>query len=130
VLSAPGAGTTGENDGLLTASEIARLSLNADWVILSACNTASGETRGAASFGGLASAFIHAGARALLVSHWPVRDDAAAFLSTRTLALNASGLSHAEALRRAMLELMGKRMGQNMGRNDPSIWAPFVVIEP
>ncbi len=130
VLSAPGANPGEGNDGVLTASEIARLSLNADWVILSACNTASGETRGGASFGGLASAFIHAGARALLVSHWPVRDDAAAFLSTRTLALNASGLSRAEALRRAMLELMGKRMGQNMRGGDPSIWAPFVVIEP
>ncbi len=138
VLSAPGVDAAEGNDGVLTASEIARLSLNADWVILSACNTASGETRGGASFGGLASAFIHAGARALLVSHWPVRDDVAAFLSARTLALNAGGLSHAEALRRAMLELMGKRMGQNvgqnmgqnMGRSDPSIWAPFVVIEP
>ena len=63
-----------EDDGLLTASEIAQLKLDADWVILSACNTAAGENNkpGAEALSGLARAFFYAGARTLLVSHWAV----------------------------------------------------------
>ena len=62
-----------EDDGLLTASEISALKLNADWVVMSACNTAGGGKPGAEALSGLARAFFYAGARALLVSHWPVR---------------------------------------------------------
>jgi CHAT domain-containing protein len=59
-----------EDDGLLTASEVARLEMDADWVILSACNTAASDgAPGAEALSGLASAFIYAGARSLLVSH-------------------------------------------------------------
>jgi CHAT domain-containing protein len=58
------------DDGLLTASEVAQLKLNADWVVLSACNTAAGDKPGAEALSGLARAFFYAGARALLVSHW------------------------------------------------------------
>jgi CHAT domain-containing protein len=65
-----------EDDGLLTASEVAQLDLNADWVILSACNTAgASDTLGAEALSGLARAFFYAGARALLVSHWYVDSD-------------------------------------------------------
>ena len=58
------------DDGLLTASELAQLRLNADWVVLSACNTISGDKPGAEALSGLARAFFYAGARTLLVSHW------------------------------------------------------------
>jgi CHAT domain-containing protein len=72
---------TGMDDGLLTASEVAQLKLNADWVILSACNTAAVDgTPGAQGLSGLAKAFFYAGSRALLVSHWPVASDAAVAL--------------------------------------------------
>ncbi len=55
---------------MLTASEIATLDLDADWVILSACNTAAADgTPGAEGLSGMAKAFFYAGARALLVSH-------------------------------------------------------------
>ncbi|MEO8667919.1 MAG: CHAT domain-containing protein, partial [Bauldia sp.] len=75
------------DDGLLTASEAAQLKLGADWVVLSACNTAAGDgTPGAEGLSGLARAFLYAGARAILVSHWPVRDDAAAALTTGAFA--------------------------------------------
>ena len=60
------------DDGLLTASEVVQLKLNADWVVLSACNTIAGEKPGAEALSGLARAFFYAGARALLVSHWAV----------------------------------------------------------
>ena len=70
-LSVP-AQPTDEDDGLLKASEVAQLKLNADWVVLSACNTIAGDKPGAEALSGLARAFFYAGARALLVSHWAV----------------------------------------------------------
>src|SRR5262249_6281429 len=57
---------TPEDNGLLTASEVAQLKLNADWVVLSACNTIAGDKPGAEALSGLARAFFYAGARALL----------------------------------------------------------------
>ena len=72
--------------GQLTASEVAQLKLNADWVVLSACNTAAAEKPGAEALSGLARAFLYAGARALLVSHWPVESDLAAKLMTTMFA--------------------------------------------
>lgn len=117
-------------DGLLNASEIAQLRLNADWVILSACNTAAGDARSAAAYSGLGQAFIYAGARNLLVSHWVVRDDAAAFLTTRTVeaAVAENNLSKAKALQRAMIEL--RDQSGLRGADDPMIWAPFVLLQP
>ncbi|WP_158094316.1 CHAT domain-containing protein [Erythrobacter donghaensis] len=127
VLTPPDAAASG-NDGLLTASEIAALDLNADWVILSACNTAAGNGRGSATYGGLARAFQLAGARSLLLSHWPVRDDAAAFLSVETLRRTEAGADRAEALRAAQLAMVRGQSGI-AGESDPAVWAPFVLIE-
>src|SRR4029079_13630546 len=76
VLTPPAAGSD-THDGSHTASEIAVLKLNADWVVLSACNTAAGSTEGAEALSGLARAFFYAGARSLLVSHWSVFSTAA-----------------------------------------------------
>ncbi|MBT3910341.1 MAG: CHAT domain-containing protein, partial [Rhodospirillaceae bacterium] len=76
VLTPPKTGTI-LDDGLLTASEIAQLKLNADMVILSACNKAAADgTPGAEGLSGLAKAFFYAGSRSLLVTHWPVFSDA------------------------------------------------------
>ena len=71
LLTPPAQGCEAD-DAYLSASEIARLKLDADWVILSACNTAAGEAKGAEALSGLARAFFYAGARAMLVSHWYV----------------------------------------------------------
>ena len=60
------------------------LKLNADWVVLSACNTAAEEKPGAEALSGLARAFFYAGARSLVVSHWEVDSDAAVTLMTKT----------------------------------------------
>ena len=115
-----------EDDGLLTASEVAQLKLDADWVIMSACNTAAGDKLDAEALSGLARAFFYAGSRALLVSHWYVDSEATVKLITHTFtAMSAApGATRAEALRRAMLALIdeGGRMA------DPAIWAPFVVV--
>ena len=83
VLTPPAQGTE-RDDGLLTASEVAQLKLGAEWVILSACNTAAPDgTPGAEGLSGLVKAFLYAGGCALLVSHWPVVSAAATEITTR-----------------------------------------------
>jgi CHAT domain-containing protein len=116
------------DDGLLTASEVAQLKLNADWVVLSACNTIAGGKPGAEALSGLARAFFYSGARALLVSHWSVASDAATRLTTATCDnLKAdTTLGRAEAMRRAMLAYINDT---SEPRNAyPAIWGPFSII--
>jgi CHAT domain-containing protein/Tfp pilus assembly protein PilF len=116
------------DDGLLTASQIAQLILNADWVVLSACNTASADKPGAEALSGLARAFFYAGARSLVVSNWAVNSESAVALMTDTFAeLSADPtLSHAEALRKSMLAMIDN--SQHPLWADPIYWAPFVVV--
>ena len=82
LLLTPPSTASEADDGLLTASEVAQLKLDAEWVVLSACNTASADKGGGEALSGLARAFFYAGARALLVSHWYVDSDAAVKLVT------------------------------------------------
>ncbi|HSR81517.1 MAG TPA: CHAT domain-containing tetratricopeptide repeat protein, partial [Hyphomicrobiaceae bacterium] len=151
ILTPPEEGTPAseleEDDGLLTASEVAQLELDADWVVLSACNTAAGEKGDAEALSGLARAFFYAKARVLLVSHWPVNSDAAVKLTTRTFeALKSNpSIGRSEALRRSMVELItgdrpqdGERASElrgfeprSLGKPQdahPATWAPFVLV--
>ncbi len=116
-----------EDDGYLTASEIAGLKLNADWVILSACNTAAGGSQGAEALSGLARAFFYAQGRALLVSHWEVNSQAAVGLITGAMSRLAadSAMGRAEAMRESMLALIGKGKAEQA---HPAYWAPFAVV--
>jgi len=95
-------------------------------VILSACNTAAGERPGAEALSGLSRAFFYAGARSLLVSHWPVDSEAAVAITTGAVnAMKAKpGIGRAEALRRAEAALIAK--GGRFAH--PSVWAPFVLV--
>jgi CHAT domain-containing protein/Flp pilus assembly protein TadD len=116
------------DDGLLTASEIAQLKLDADWAVLSACNTATEDKPGAEALSGLARAFFYAGARSLIVSHWEVEDEATARLMVgtfRALSRNPK-LSHAEALRESMLAMIDAAKSDREA--NPLLWAPFVVV--
>ncbi len=121
------------DDGLLTASEISHsLKLNADWVVLAACNTAAESKPGAEALSGLAKSFFHAGARALLVSHWRVDSDAAARLTTATFEIQAHDktIGRAEALRQAMLMQIEKKVTDtaDLWNAYPAFWAPFSVV--
>ena len=114
-------------DELLLASEASSLKLNADWVLLSACNTASPDAPEAEGLSGLSRAFFFAGAHSLLVSHWPVRDDVAQRLIPAILLAqrNNPRLSRAEALRQAALAILDN---PDLHAAYPSAWAAFSLI--
>lgn len=128
LLTPPAQGSL-QDDGYLAAGEIARLKLHADWVLLSACNTAATDgSPGAEALSGLAKAFFYAGSRSLLVSHWPVASKATVPLTTAMLrqyhAHPAQG--RAEAHRQAMLSLMNTPGHPEYAH--PFVWASFVVV--
>ena len=119
---------TEEDDGLLRASDVAMLKMNADFVVLSACNTAAGDKPGAEALSGLARAFFYAGARSLIVSNWEVDSDSTVALMTGLFdALKSNPhLSHAEALRLSMLQMIGNPSKPEWAQ--PKFWAPFIVV--
>jgi CHAT domain-containing protein len=125
-----------DGDGLLTMEEILALKLNADWVVLSACNTGTGDGVGSEAISGLGRAFFYAGARSLLVSNWPVETNSARLLTADVFkrSVENATLTRAEALRQTMLWLL-----DNAGQRDasgklefsyahPMFWAPFALI--
>ncbi len=128
--------TGDKDDGLLTMDKVLTLKLDADWVVLSACNTASGEGSGSEAVSGLGRAFFFAGAKALLVSNWPVDSVAARLLMTDLFRRQQTGdkaPDKSNALRQAMLQLMdhgGMSDGKTMKYSyaHPLFWAPFMVV--
>ena len=129
LIFTPPAKGSEQNDGYLTASEAAQLKLRAEWVLLSACNTAAPDgTPGAEGLLGLAKAFFYAGGKTLLVSHWPVDSDATVKLTTTMMRLHQDDekLNKAEAHRQSMLMLMNDR--HNPEYAHPFYWAPFAIV--
>ncbi len=135
-LSSPVVAGVG-GDGILTMEEILGLRLDADWVVLSACNTASGKGAGAEAVSGLGRAFFYAGARALLASNWPVETTSARLLTSDLFRRQAqdAGLTRAEALRQAMSRLIDgkgyidKATGKTVfSYAHPIFWAPFTLV--
>jgi CHAT domain-containing protein len=128
---------TGEDgDGLLTMEEILALKLDADWVILSACNTGAGAGAGAEAASGLGRAFFYAGTRALLVTNWSVHSQSARQLVTDLFKRQADDpkLGRGEALRQAMMALVdGPGYLNSEGKTEfayahPLFWAPYTII--
>jgi CHAT domain-containing protein len=135
-LSAPEVANV-EGDGLLTMEEILGLRLNADWVVLSACNTAAAGGAGAEAVSGLGRAFFYAGSRALLVSNWPVETTSARALTTDLFRRQADnpGLAWAQALRQTMTSLIDQGQFVDPRTNrvvfsyaHPIFWAPFSLV--
>jgi len=125
-LTPPATSGAGDDDGFLSASEIAQLRLDADFVVLSACNTAASDGRllGEA-LSGLTRAFFYAGARGLLVSHWTVASAPTVTLTTGLFTEHARdrALGRAEALRRAQEALWRQEATAH-----PALWAAFVLV--
>jgi len=121
-------------DGLLKVDQILTLKLNADWVVLSACNTAAGEGDGAEALSGLGRAFFFAGARSLLVSSWPVDSQASRKLMTDLFKRQTQDkmVTKSQALQQASLALL--KEGEPDQKDalysyaHPLFWAPFVVV--
>ena len=125
-----------KGDGLLTVDEVLNLSLDADWVVLSACNTGAGDGQGAEAISGLGRAFFYAGTRALLVTNWPVETTSARVLTTSLFEkATESASTRSKALRDAMLDLLnGPGALDGTGKKSlfryahPIFWAPFSLI--
>ncbi len=134
-LSSP-AVTGQDGDGLLTMEEILGLKLDADWVVLSACNTGAGAGAGAEAASGLGRAFFYAGTRALLVTNWSVHSQSARELVTDLFKRQANDpkLARGEALRQAMMALadgpgyIGADGKTEFAYAHPLFWAPYSII--
>ncbi|MBO1054490.1 MAG: CHAT domain-containing protein [Dolichospermum sp. DET73] len=111
---------SGKDDGLLTADEILNLKLNADLVVLSACDTGRGRITGDGVVG-LSRSLISAGTASIIVSLWAVDDDSTSFLMTEFYKNREQKLDKATALRKAMLTTKAKY-------SSPLNWAAFTLI--
>lgn len=135
-LSAPAVAGSKDGDGLLTMEEILALKLDADWVVLSACNTGAGSGAGAEAASGLGRAFFYAGTRALLVTNWSVHSQSARELVTDLFQRQSddAALTRGEALRRAMMAMVDSAGYKgDSGENEfvyahPLFWAPYTII--
>lgn len=135
-LSAPEV-NGGNGDGLLTADEILGLKLDADWVVLSACNTASSNAAGEEPLSGLVRAFFYAGARAVLASNWPVETGATRYLTSNIFARQArqSALTRAQIMRASMQQMIQEGVFIDPASKQPQyayahpiFWAPFSLV--
>jgi CHAT domain-containing protein len=110
---------------LLTLEDVLGLRLNADWVVLSACNTAGADGKAEEALSGLARGFFYAGSRSLLVTHWAVESLSAMNLTTKTFAAYKQNtqIRRAEALRQAMLDTM-----KMPNFSHPTYWAPYALV--
>lgn len=122
------AATAGQGDALASLiglDDVLGFKLNADWVVLSACNTAAADGRAEEALTGLARGFLYAGTRSLLVTHWAVETDSARLLTTATFEHHAANpqATKAESLRQAMLRVMARPKTAH-----PAYWAPFALV--
>ena len=126
-LANPKLADDAKNDGLLTLDEVLGLRLNADWVVLSACNTGAADGSQGEAVSGLGRGFFFAGARSLLVSNWAVETESARLLTTGVFRVQTAKptLTRAEALQQSMLDLMQQRTA---GYAHPAYWAPFSLV--
>jgi len=119
-----------KDDGFLDMEEILQLNLDADLVVLSACNTGGPDRKGGENLTGLARAFFFAGARSLLVSHWPAADEATVELMTgifQQMQQN-SDVGLAASLQHLQHKFLTspKETGQNY--THPFFWANFTLV--
>jgi CHAT domain-containing protein len=135
-LALAASGEGGSDDGLLTVGKIMTLRLDADWVVLSACNTAGPQGAGGEALSGVSRAFLYAGARSLLVTHWPVETTAARNFTVELFKRQAAGDSSRGAAMRAVSEAMIAQLGASDAVSNrmlfsyahPLFWAPFAFI--
>jgi CHAT domain-containing protein len=117
-------GDDAEEDGVLEMSEIARLNLDCDLVVVSACQTGRGQILSGEGIVGLSRAFLYAGARSVVVSLWNVTDISTGQLMKNFYKNMTGGLSNAAALRMAKLNMLSS----GKDTRHPHYWSPFVMV--
>lgn len=124
-----GEAADGGVDGMLSMDEVLNLRLNADWVVLSACNTAAADGKGSEAVSGLGRAFFYAGARSLLVTNWPVETVSARLLTTEIFRQHRvnTGISRAVLLQKSSLSLL-KQGSKSFSYAHPMFWAPYILV--
>jgi CHAT domain-containing protein len=129
-LSNPAITGGGEEDGMLTMEEILGLKLKADWVVLSACNSAAAGGQSSESVSGLGRAFFYAGAKSLLVTNWAVETESARMLTTDAFRRQAAdpALPRAQALQQSSVSLMKQSAGNDYSYAHPMFWAPYTLV--
>ena len=116
--------STSKEDGILHLGEIYNLNLNADLVVLSACETGLGQVAKGEGIIGLTRGFLYAGAANLLVSLWQVSDVTTADLMVDFYDKMLAGSSKPEALREAKLQMIRRHAEYAK----PYYWAPFILV--
>jgi len=112
-----------DEDGLLQAREITRLSLAADLVTLSACDTGKGELEEEAGTTGLVEAFLLAGAKSVVASLWEVDDYDTQVLMKQFYTHLAHGQDEVSALRQSKIDYLAE-----VGDRPPISWAAFILV--
>lgn len=135
-LSQPALALTPDRDasdrGLLTLEDVMKLKLDADWVILSACNTAASDDATDVA-AGLGSGFFYAGARSILATHWPVESVSARELVSGVFGiLSGTAMPRARALQASMNRMLDGSQKDSAGRRvfsyaHPIFWAPYAL---
>jgi CHAT domain-containing protein len=117
---------SGVQDSLLTADDVIGLRLNADWVILSACNTGTYEDREDQTLAGLVRAFFLAGSRSVLMTQWAVESESAKRLVVATLESFAQGQTKTESLALAQRAMAAGKLGEAYAH--PYYWAAYALV--
>ena len=120
---------SGSEDGLLTASEIMELEIEAELVVLSACSTAYGDSDQLGLLNGLSEAFFYAGANSLIVSHWDVDSVSTAELFSDLFGEAELSIKqdYSKLLRRASLGIMNRLKSGQYGQH-PALWGAFSYV--
>ena len=132
IITSPVHDAKDASSALLTASDLTELKLDADLVILSACNSggSDGQLTGGESLSALARSFFYGGARGMMITHWEVNDQAAAVLIPLTLQKMRENpeAGTAAALQAAQQEWLERAVLKNPEYAHPYYWAPFALI--
>ncbi|MBR0682610.1 CHAT domain-containing protein [Roseomonas eburnea] len=124
IVASPSPGAPDATNALLLAGTLLDIELDADVVVLSACNSGGGGA--GESLSGLARSIFFAGARSLLVTHWYINDAAATRIVAYSLRNLQQGQGMIEALRSAQLDL-----ARNVaGGSHPALWGGFGLVGP
>lgn len=118
---------------LLTSQDILGMKLDAEWVILSACNSGAGDGAGSDALTGLGRSFFYAGSKSIYVTQWPVESESAKQLVTKTLTYyQKEGLGRAVAANKSSRDLLStgtmRMAGTEFSFAHPAFWAPYIVV--